>query len=111
LKQFFLKPELQSVRGVAEDASIGSMAKTYQLQIASLLMRAYNVPLAQVINAINSHNQQQGGGIIEVAETELLVQAGAYIQSLDNLAAVPLGVRNSADYPLTLADIGTVQLV
>jgi Cu(I)/Ag(I) efflux system membrane protein CusA/SilA len=111
LQQFFLKPELQSVSGVAEVASIGGMAKTYQLQIEPRLMRAYNVTLAQVINAINSHNQQQGGGIIEVAETELLVQAGEYIQSLDNLAAVPLGMRNSADYPLTLADIGTVQLV
>jgi Cu(I)/Ag(I) efflux system membrane protein CusA/SilA len=111
LQQFFLKPELQSVSGVAEVASIGGMAKTYQLQIEPRLMRAYNVTLAQVISAINSHNQQQGGGIIEVAETELLVQAGEYIQSLENLAAVPLGVRNSADYPLTLADIGTVQLV
>jgi len=111
LQQFFLKPELQSVGGVAEVASIGGMAKTYQLQIEPRLMRAYNVTLAQVISAINNHNQQQGGGIIEVAETELLVQAGEYIQSLENLAAVPLGVRNSADYPLTLADIGTVQLV
>ncbi|SEH84797.1 Cu(I)/Ag(I) efflux system membrane protein CusA/SilA [Rheinheimera pacifica] len=111
LQQFFLKPELQSVGGVAEVASIGGMAKTYQLQIEPRLMRAYNVTLAQVISAINNHNQQQGGGIIEVAETELLVQAGEYIQSLENLAAVPLGVRNSADYPLTLADVGTVQLV
>ncbi|WP_240224343.1 efflux RND transporter permease subunit [Rheinheimera hassiensis] len=111
LQQFFLKPELQSVSGVAEVASIGGMAKTYQLQIEPRLMRAYNVTLAKVISAINNHNQQQGGGIIEVAETELLVQAGEYIQSLENLAAVPLGVRNSADYPLTLADIGTVQLV
>lgn len=111
LQQFFLKPELQSISGVAEVASIGGMAKTYQLQIEPRLMRAYNVTLAQVISAINSHNQQQGGGIIEVAETELLVQAGEYIQSLESLAAVPLGVRNSADYPLTLADIGTVQLV
>ena len=111
LQQFYLTPELQSVSGVAEVASIGGMAKTYQLQLEPRLMRAYNVTLAQVIAAINSHNQQQGGSIIEVAETELLVQAGDYIQSLQDLAAVPLGVRNSADYPLTLADIGSVQTV
>lgn len=111
LQQFYLTPELQSVAGVAEVASIGGMALTYQLQLEPRLMRAYNVTLAQVISAINSHNQQQGGSIIEVAETELLVQAGDYIQSLQDLAAVPLGVRNSADYPLTLADIGTVQAV
>jgi len=111
LQQFYLTPELQSVAGVAEVASIGGMALTYQLQLQPRLMRAYNVTLAQVISAINSHNQQQGGSIIEVAETELLVQAGDYIQSLQDLAAVPLGVRNSADYPLTLADIGTVQQV
>ena len=111
LQQFYLTPELQSVAGVAEVASIGGMALTYQLQLEPRLMRAYNVTLAQVISAINNHNQQQGGSIIEVAETELLVQAGDYIQSLSDLAAVPLGVRNSADYPLTLADIGTVQQV
>ena len=111
LQQFYLTPELQSVAGVAEVASIGGMALTYQLQLEPRLMRAYNVTLALVISAINSHNQQQGGSIIEVAETELLVQAGDYIQSLQDLAAVPLGVRNSADYPLTLADIGSVQTV
>lgn len=111
LQQFYLTPELQSVAGVAEVASIGGMAKTYQLQLEPRLMRAFNVTLAQVIAAINSHNQQQGGSVIEVAETELLVQAGDYIQSLADLAAVPLGVRNSADYPLTLADIGSVQTV
>jgi Cu(I)/Ag(I) efflux system membrane protein CusA/SilA len=111
LQQFYLTPELQSVAGVAEVASIGGMAKTYQLQLEPRLMRAFNVTLSQVIAAINSHNQQRGGSVIEVAETELLVQAGDYIQSLADLAAVPLGVRNSADYPLTLADIGTVQQV
>lgn len=111
LQQFYLTPELQSVAGVAEVASIGGMKKTYQLQLQPRLMRAFNVTLQQVVNAISQHNQQQGGGVIEVAETEILVQAGGYILSLDDLAAVPLGVRNSADYPLTLADIGTVQSV
>ena len=111
LQQFYLQPELQSVAGVAEVASIGGMKKTYQLQLEPRLMRAFNVTLAQIINAISQHNQQQGGGIIEVAETEILVQAGGYIQTLADLAAVPLGVRNSADYPLTLADVGTVQSV
>ena len=111
LQQFYLTPELQSVAGVSEVATIGGMALTYQLQLEPRLMRAYNVTLAQVISAINSHNQQQGGSVIEVAETELLVQAGNYIQSLADLAAVPLGMRNNADYPLTLADIGTVQQV
>lgn len=111
LQQFYLTPELQSVPGVAEVASIGGMKKTYQLQLDPRLMRSFNITLQQVISAINSHNQQQGGSVVEVAETELLVQSSGYIQSLQQLAAVPLGVRNSADYPLTLADVGTVQTV
>ncbi|WP_273020982.1 efflux RND transporter permease subunit [Rheinheimera sp.] len=111
LQQFYLTPELQSVAGVAEVASIGGMKKTYQLQLDPRLMRSFNVTLQQVITAINSHNQQRGGSVVEVAETELLVQSSGYIQSLQQLAAVPLGVRNSADYPLTLADVGTVQTV
>ena len=111
LQQFYLAPELQSVAGVAEVASIGGMNKTYQLQLDPRLMRAQNVTLDQVVSAINNHNQQRGGSIVEVAETELLVQVGDYIQSLNDLASIPLGKRNTADYPLTLADVGTVQTV
>ena len=111
LQKFYLVPELQSVAGVSEVASIGGMDNTYQLELDPRLLRAYGVTLSQVIAAINAHNQQLGGGIIDVAETELLVQSGDYLKSAADLAAVPLGVRNSADYPLTLADIGRVQQV
>lgn len=111
LQKFYLTPELQSVAGVSEVASIGGMDNTYQLELEPRLLRAYGVTLSQVIAAINAHNQQLGGGIIDVAETELLVQSGDYLKSAADLAAVPLGVRNSADYPLTLADIGRVQQV
>ncbi|CAM3784695.1 efflux RND transporter permease subunit [Rheinheimera salexigens] len=111
LQKFYLSPELQSVDGVSEVASIGGMDKTYQLELQPRLMRAYQLTLADVINAIKNHNQQVGGGIIEVAETELLVQSNGYIQSSNDLAQIPVGKRNHADYALTLADIGTVQEV
>ena len=111
LQKFYLGPELQSVNGVSEVASIGGMAKTYQLEIQPRLMRAYNLTLADVITAVKSHNQEVGGGIIEVAETEILIQSSGYIQSSQDLAKVPLGIRNKADFALTLADIGTVQIV
>lgn len=111
LQKFYLTPELQSVNGVSEVASIGGMNKTYQLELQPRLLRAYQLTLADVINAIKSHNQQVGGGIIEVAETELLIQSSGYIQSTADLGQIPVGKRNTADYAITLADIGTVQLV
>ncbi|MDX3773238.1 CusA/CzcA family heavy metal efflux RND transporter [Chromatiaceae bacterium AAb-1] len=108
LQQFFLRPELQSVQGVSEVATVGGMEKTYQLELNPRLMRAYGITLDMVIDAIVNNNQQTGGSIIEIAETELLVQATGYLQSAHDLEQVPLGMRNQADYPLLLADIGRV---
>ncbi|MGI5308396.1 efflux RND transporter permease subunit [Rheinheimera sp. WS51] len=111
LQKFYLSPELQSVNGVSEVATIGGMDKTYQIELNPRLLRMHQLTLGDVINAVKSHNQQVGGGIIEVAETELLVQSNGYIQSVQDLGQIPVGKRNQADFALTLADLGTVQLV
>lgn len=108
LQQFYLKQELQSVAGVAEVATLGGMQKTYQLELDPRKMQALGVTLLHVIESIEQNNQQTGGGIIEVAETELLIQATGYRQSIEDLENIPLGMRNQADFPLYLRDVGRV---
>ncbi|MCK5717566.1 MAG: efflux RND transporter permease subunit, partial [Thiomargarita sp.] len=61
LQDWFLKFELQTVPGVAEVASVGGMVKQYQIIIEPERLRAFNLSLSVVSQAIKNANQEVGG--------------------------------------------------
>ena len=109
LQDWFLKYELQTVHGVSEVATIGGMVKQYQVVLDPDKLRAYNLPLATIKNAIMRGNQETGGSVIEMAEAEYMVRATGYIDELDDLRHIPLGV-NDRGTPILLGDIADVRL-
>lgn len=109
LQDWFLKFELQTVPGVAEVATIGGMVKQYQVVLDPNRLRAYGFTLAQVKEAIQRANQEAGGSVIEQAEAEYMVRAKGYLQGIDDLRRVPLGV-NETGTPILLADVADIQL-
>ena len=109
IQDWFLKFELQTVPGVAEVATIGGMVKQYQVVLDPDKLRAFDLTLAQVKNAIRAGNQETGGSVIEMGEAEYMVRASGYLKSLDDLAAIPLGV-NADGTPILLTDVAELRL-
>ena len=109
IQDWFLKFELQTVKGVAEVATIGGMVKQYQVVLDPDKLRAFDLTLAQVKHAIRAGNQETGGSVIEMGEAEYMVRASGYLQSLDDLAAIPLGV-NLDGTPILLTDVANLRL-
>ncbi len=109
VQDWFLKYELQTVDGVSEVATIGGMVKQYQVVLDPNKLRAYKLPIAKIKNAIKRANQETGGSVIEMAEAEYMVRATGYIDSLDDLRHIPLGV-NQVGSPLLLKDVAEIRL-
>ena len=109
IQDWFLKFELQMVPGVAEVATIGGMVKQYQVVLDPDKLRAYDVTLAHVKRAIQAGNQETGGSVIEMGEAEYMVRASGYLQSLDDLADIPLGI-NADGTPILLTDVAELRL-
>ena len=109
LQDWFLKYELQTVPGVSEVATIGGMVKQYQVVLDPNKLRAYDLPLENIRNAIQRGNQEVGGSVIELAEAEYMVRATGYIDSLDDLKHIPLGV-NERGIPILLKDVAHIRL-
>jgi len=109
LQDWFLKYELQTVAGVSEVATIGGMVKQYQVVLNPDRLRAYGIPLHKVRMAIKRANQEVGGSVIEMAEAEYMVRATGYIDELDDLRQVPLGV-NKQGTPILLKDVAEIRL-
>jgi Cu(I)/Ag(I) efflux system membrane protein CusA/SilA len=109
LQDWFLKYELQTVSGVAEVATIGGMVRQYQVVVDPDKLRAFGIPLSKLKMAIQQGNQETGGSVIEMGEAEYMVRARGYLENLDDLRDIPLGV-NEQGTPLVLADVADVHL-
>jgi Cu(I)/Ag(I) efflux system membrane protein CusA/SilA len=109
IQDWFLKFELQTVSGVSEVASIGGMVKQYQIIVDPDKLRAYGIPLSLIQLAIKQGNQEVGASVIEMAEAEYMVSASGYIQSIQDLALIPLGINNKGT-PLLLRDVADIRL-
>ncbi|MFT6895857.1 MAG: Cu(I)/Ag(I) efflux system membrane protein CusA/SilA [Paraglaciecola sp.] len=109
IQDWFLKFELQTVPGIAEVAAIGGMVKQYQISVDPDKLRAYGIPLSLIQTAIRQGNQEVGASVIEMAEAEYMVTATGYIQNVDDLAAIPLGL-NAQGTPLQLRDVADIRI-
>jgi len=109
LQDWFLKYELQTVPGVSEVATVGGMVKQYQVVLDPDRLRAYGLPLDKIRMAIKGANQEVGGSVIEMAEAEYMVRATGYIDELDDLRHIPLGV-NEQGTPILLKDVAEIRL-
>jgi Cu(I)/Ag(I) efflux system membrane protein CusA/SilA len=109
IQDWFLKFELQTVPGVAEVATIGGMVRQYQVVMNPDALRAYGLPLSEIRAAIQRGNREVGGSVIEMGEAEYMVRATGYLDSIEDLSAIPLGM-NATGTPIRLGDVAEIRL-
>ena len=108
VQDWFLKYELTAVQGVSEVASVGGFVRQYQITVDPNRLRAYDISLARIRDAVRRSNTDVGGRVFETAETEFMVRGEGYIQGLDDVRRIALGVDASGT-PVTVEDVATVQ--
>src|SRR2546428_10942675 len=85
------------------------MVKQYQIVIDPVRLRAFNIPQAKVIEAVQRANQETGGSVVELGEAEYMVRASGYLQSLDDFRQIPL-MTTDAGVPVRLGDVARIQV-
>jgi len=108
LQDWFLKFELKTLANVAEVATVGGMVKQYQVQLDPLKLASLGITQAEVTEAIGKANQETGGAVLEMAETEFIVRASGYLKSLNDFRAIPLKL-GAGRVPVTLGYVATIQ--
>ncbi len=109
IQDWFLRYELTSVPGVAEVASIGGFVKQYQVTIDPNKLLAFNIPLQKLRTAIQRSNNDVGGRVVEMGETEFMVRGLGYIKGVKDLEMVPLRVDKEGT-PTLLRDVATIKV-
>ena len=106
IQDWFVRYQLTKAQGVSEVASIGGFVKTYQVTVDPQKLQAYGVPLRQVSDVVRMSNQDVGGRVVEMAETEYIIRGRGYLRGIGDLEN--LGIKAAAGTPVFLRDIARV---
>ncbi|MCP4922308.1 MAG: efflux RND transporter permease subunit [Proteobacteria bacterium] len=110
IQDWYLRYDLMSQDGVAEVASVGGFVRQYQVEVDPEKLRAYGIPLKRIQTAIQGANQDTGGRLVEMAETEFMIRGQGYISSVADLETIPVGMDPEAHAPVLLKQVARVQL-
>lgn len=108
IQDFYAKYTISSAEGVSEVASIGGYVKEYQVEVNPNSMRAYNVSIMDVMNAIQKSNLDIGAETVEINKAEYLVRGLGYIKKVSDLEEAVVTVRNGV--PVKVKDVAFVNL-
>jgi Cu(I)/Ag(I) efflux system membrane protein CusA/SilA len=109
IQDWYLRYELQTVSGVSEVASIGGFVRQYQVEVDPNALAAYAIPIAQVKRAIQRSNNDVGGRLIEMAESEFMVRGLGYIKNIEDIKNIAIGTDGRGT-PVLIRDVAQVHL-
>lgn len=109
LQDWFIKPRLLTVKGVAEVNAIGGYEKQFHVQPKPALMARYGIHFADIEDALQKTNQNVGGGYIQQTAEQFLVQAVGLFRNVDDIRSVPVKTLENMR-TITVGEIADVGL-
>lgn len=106
IQDFYVRYSLTSAKGVAEVASIGGFVKEYQVDIDPMAMKAHDVNVNQIMQAVKKSNLDIGARTLEFNRAEYLIRALGYIKSLSDLEESVVAVYDNV--PIRIKDVARV---
>ncbi len=81
LQKYYIGPEINSVPGVAEVGTVGGSPLEYQIDVQPNALRAYNVTLGELYDAVGRSNSTVGGRVVQKNNAEYLIRGVGWLGS------------------------------
>ncbi len=108
IQDFYVQYGLAGTQGVSEVASIGGHVKEYQVDLDPAAMKANNVSMMEVMNAVRQSNLDVGANTMEVNQVEYIVRGLGYVKSLEDIELAV--VKMTDNVPLRIRDVAKVNI-
>jgi len=108
IQDWQVRYSLLSAEGVAEVASVGGYERQYQVDIDPDALRAHEVTLAQVVDAVRKSNQEIGARNLAVNGVEYFLRGTGYIEQVGDIQKAVIAVRGNT--PIIVDDVAAVTL-
>ena len=99
-----IKQQIESISGVGQVTIIGGRTREIQIWVDPDKLRAFNVTVAQVADAVRAQNMELPGGRVDEGTRELTVRTMGRIVQPSQFNDLVVGSRG--DYSVKLSDVG-----
>ena len=108
LHDWYIRYQLNAVKGVSEVASVGGFVKQYQIDIDPNILLAYGVKLSDVFSAVKRSNVDVGAKVFEEGQVEFIIRGLGFIKSIKDIENIVVEAREGV--PIYIKNIATVTL-
>ncbi len=108
IQDWYVRYQLNSVPGVAQVSSVGGFPREYQIDVTPESLRAYNVTLGQIYQAIARSNSAVGGGVVQKGNAEYIIRGVGWIRGLEDIRSTVITEREGV--PIKVGDVAIVQM-
>jgi Cu(I)/Ag(I) efflux system membrane protein CusA/SilA len=108
VQDYYVRYALTSAEGVSEVASIGGFVKEYQVDLDPVAMKAHNVSMMMVMEAIRNSNLDIGANTLEMNLVEYYVRGLGYVKNLQDIEQAVVKVTDNI--PIRIRDIAKVNI-
>jgi Cu(I)/Ag(I) efflux system membrane protein CusA/SilA len=106
IQDFYIRYSLSTADGVSEVASVGGFVKEYQVDLDPESLKAYDVTVMDVMDAVRKSNLDIGAETVEINQAEYIIRGLGYVRNLNDLELSVVAVRNNT--PVRIKDIANV---
>ena len=107
IQDWIVKRQLNGTKGIIEVSSFGGYLKQYEVACDPYALQTYNVTIQDVIQAIESNNQNSGGSYIENGPYAFYIRSSGRIEDIEELTSIP--VINREGTIVRISDVATVR--
>lgn len=109
MQDWIVARQLYGTPGVAEINSFGGYLKQYEVAINPHKLRAMQVGINEIFDALTKNNQNTGGAYIDKKPNAYFIRAVGLVSSLADIEQIAVK-KNSAGMPIYMRDVADVRI-
>ncbi len=109
IEDWVVERKFRTVPGVVDVVGFGGPTLQYQVQLEPAKLKAYNITLKMVMDALGNSNKNAGGAYIEHGSEMYVVRGIGLLKTVQDIGAVAVATRNNG-VPVAIRDLGKVEI-
>ncbi|MBK7814764.1 MAG: efflux RND transporter permease subunit [Rhodocyclaceae bacterium] len=109
LLDWTIRPQLQTLPGVADVNSLGGLVRTFEVTPILVALKARGLQIADLARAIEANNRNDGAGRLTEGEESLLVRVDGNVRTIEDMRAIVVH-RDVGSRVTRLGDVATVRI-
>ncbi len=107
IQDWIVKRQLLRVPGIAEVNTLGGHLKQYEIAVNAQQLKAMNVTMQELFEALEENNESTGGSYIEKGPNSYFIRGLGMVENLHDIEAIV--VKQSEGVPVLVRNIARVQ--